>query len=102
MIPEFVVLATTVEDVRAFIKLFPNSSDWASRSSDWAAQYLKRHKLPAFIGFMRRTKSSGVCSAHNPLHDQSAEYIYERYFYPIPWYPIDFIYNPDNYPEAFI
>ena len=95
MIPEFIVLATTVEDVRTFIKLFPNSSDWA-------AQYLKQSKLPAFIGYMRGTKSSGVCSAHNPLRDQSAEYIYERYFYPIPWYPIDFIYNPDNYPEVFI
>ena len=95
MIPEFIVLATTVEDVRTFMKLFPNSSDWV-------AQYLKQSKLPAFIGFMGRTKSSGMCSAHNPLHDQSAEYIYERYFYPIPWYPIDFIYNPDNYPEAFL
>lgn len=89
MIPEFVVLATTVEDVRTFMKLFPNSSDWVD-------QYLKQSKLPAFIGF------SGVRSAHNPLRDQSAECIYERYFYPTPWYPIDFIYNPDNYPEAFI
>ena len=95
MIPEFTVLATTVEDVRTFIKLFPNSSDWAD-------QYLKEYRLPAFIGFMGRTKSGGVCSAHNPLRDQSAEYIYERYFSSIPWYPIDFIYNPDNYPEAFI
>ena len=95
MIPEFVVLATTVEDVRAFTKLFPNSSDWAD-------QYLKEYRLPAFIGFMKRTEGSVVWSAHNPLHDQSAEYIYERYFYPIPWYPIDFIYNPDNYPEAFL
>ena len=95
MIPEFTVLATTVEDVRTFIRLFPNSSDWA-------AQYLKQSKLPAFIGFMGKTKSSGVCSAHNLLYNQSAEYIYNRYCYPIPWYPIDFIYNPDNYPEAFI
>lgn len=95
MIPEFTVLATTVEDVRAFTKLFPNSSDWAD-------QYLKEYRLPAFIGFMKGTEGSGVCSAHNPLRDQSAEYIYERYFYPIPWYPIDFIYNPDNYPEAFL
>ena len=95
MIPEFTVLATTVEDVRTFIKLFPNSSDWA-------AQYLKQPKLPAFIGFMKGTEGSGVCSAHSPLHDQSAEYVYERYFYPIPWYPIDFIYNPANYPEAFL
>ena len=95
MIPEFIVLATTVEDVRAFTKLFPNSSDWAD-------QYLKEYRLPAFIGFMKGTEGSGVRSAHNPLRDQSAEYIYERYFYPIPWYPIDFIYNPDNYPEAFL
>ena len=95
MIPEFIVLATTVEDVRAFTKLFPNSSDWAD-------QYLKEYRLPAFIGFMKGTEGSRVCSAHNPLRDQSAEYIYERYFYPIPWYPIDFIYNPDNYPEVFI
>lgn len=95
MIPKFTVLATTVEDIRTFMKLFPSSSDWA-------AQYLKQSKLPAFIGFMKRTEGSGMCSAHNPLRDQSAEYIYERYFYPIPWYPIDFIYNPDNYPELFI
>lgn len=95
MIPEFIVLATTVEDVRAFIKLFPSSSDWA-------AQYLKRYKLPAYIGFKRRTKISGMCSAHTPLYDLSAEYINERHFYHIPLYPIDFIYNPDNYPEAFI
>ena len=95
MIPEFIVLATTVEDVRTFIKLFPSSRDWV-------AQYLKQHKLPAFIGFMRINKSGGMCSAHNQLRDKSAEYLYERYFYPIPWYPIDFIYNPDNYPEAFI
>ena len=95
MIPEFTVLATTVEDVRAFIKLFPNSSDWA-------AQYLKQSKLPAFIGFTKSIETDRMYSAHNPLRDQSAEYIYERYFYPIPWYPIDFIYNPDNYPEAFI
>lgn len=42
MIPEFIVLATTVEDVRAFIKLFPSSSDWA-------AQYLKQYKLPTLM-----------------------------------------------------
>ena len=95
MIPEFIVLATTVEDVRAFIKLFPNSACWAT-------QHFKQPKLPAFLGFMRKTKSSSVCSAHNPLYNQSAEYIYNRYCYPIPWYPIDFIYNPDNYPEVFI
>ena len=95
MIPEFTVLATTVEDVRTFIKLFPNSRHWAAR-------YLKKCRLPAFIGFMKRTEGSGMCRTHNQLHNQSAEYIYERYFYPIPWYPIDFIYNPDNYPEVFI
>ena len=95
MIPEFTVLATTVEDVRAFIKLFPNSSHWAHI-------YLEQSKLPAFIGFTKSIETDRMYSAHNPLRDQSAEYIYERYFYPIPWYPIDFIYNPDNYPEAFI
>lgn len=94
MIPEFTVLATTVEDVRAFIKLFPNSNHWALR-------YLEQSCLPAFIGFTK-SKNWSYCSAHNPLRDQSAEYIYERYLYPVPWYPIDFIYNPDNYPEAFI
>ena len=95
MIPEFIVLATTAEDVRAFIKLFPSSSHWDSR-------YLEQSKLPAFIGFTKGITIGRMCSAHSPLHDQSAECVYERYFYPIPWYPIDFIYNPDNYPEAFI